>query len=333
MVPPVFKVLEPVLRSPGADGLPEFLSTVEKSFAEFARSRTGFLAQLSDYVLTGSGKRVRPGLVFVASRFGSADPAAVRETALAVELIHIATLVHDDLVDDALMRRQRPTVGVKFGEGAAVLLGDYVYAQAFQRLGALGRPDLVRLYADTTMVMCEGEIGQYESRYRFTLSESEYLDFLGKKTASLMAAACRSGALLAGLNEAQARALETFGEKLGVAFQVVDDLLDVEGDEAVVGKTLHTDLTHGKMTLPLILYSARLSSDKERQALFELLRNPNGHLRGLIERVRASGVLADCRTKVQQLLNEADGALKALPDVPARRLLADIALRLSSRQV
>lgn len=333
MVPPVFKVLEPVLRSPGADGLPEFLNSVEKAFAELAQSRTGFLGQLSEYVLTGSGKRVRPGLVYVASRFGSADPASVRETALAVELIHIATLVHDDLVDDALIRRQRPTVGVKFGEGAAVLLGDYVYAQAFQRLGALGRPDLLRLYAETTMVMCEGEIGQYESRYRFTLSESDYLEFLRKKTASLMAASCRSGAMLAGLTEAQARALEIFGEKLGVAFQVVDDLLDVEGDEAVVGKTLHTDLTHGKMTLPLILFTARLTSEKDRKALFDLLRNPNGHLRGLIERVRASGVLGECRAQVQQLLAEAEAALNVLPDVPARRLLTDIARRLSSRQV
>lgn len=333
MVPPVFKVLEPVLQSPGAEGLPEFLTAVEKAFAEFAKNRTGFLGQLTEYVLTGSGKRVRPGLVYVASRFGSADPAAVRETALAVELIHIATLIHDDLVDDALMRRQRPTVGVKFGEGAAVLLGDYVLAQAFQRLGALCRPELLRLYAETTMVMCEGEIGQYESRYRFTLSENDYLEFLRKKTASLMAASCRSGALLAGLTEAQAHALEIFGEKMGVAFQVVDDLLDVEGEEAVVGKTLHTDLTHGKMTLPLILFAARMPSAKERTALFELLKNPNGHLRGLIERLRASGVLSDCRAKVQQLLAEAEGALTALPDVPARRLLADIARRLSSRQV
>ncbi len=333
MAAPALKILEPVLRSAAAEGLPAFLDELEAALSEFARSQTGFLGDLTAHVLTGSGKRLRPGLVFVASRLGTADRAAVKEAALALEMIHIATLIHDDLVDDAVLRRRRPTVGVKFGEGAAVLLGDYVYARAFQRLGALGNPEFVRILADTTLTMCEGEIGQYEGRYRFDLTESDYLSFLQKKTASLMAAACQVGARLAGRPEAEVRALEIFGDRLGIAFQLVDDILDIEGDEAVVGKTLRTDLTHGKMTLPLILHAAGLPTDVERRRFFNLLRNPDGDLEAEVRRIRSSGVLELCRRKARALLEEAENALGPIGSGPVKSLLVDIARRLSDRQV
>lgn len=330
---PAIQLLDPVLRSEEAGDLRDFLAEVDAALAAAAASKSGFLSRLTQHVMTGSGKRVRPGLVFLASRFGDADRAAVREAALAVEMIHIATLVHDDLVDEAVLRRQRPTVGVKFGEGAAVLLGDHVYAEAFQRLSRLGRPELFGLLADATMAMCAGEIAQYEKRYAFDLDEVSYLSFLRGKTASLMAASSRAGAMLAGLSEDQRRALELFGEKIGIAFQIVDDILDIEGDEAVVGKTLHTDLTHGKMTLPLIDYLAGLSNEKDRRAFQETLRSPNGRVDALIADLRRSGVLDRAKAKVRALLIEAESALAALPDRPARRLLIDVSRRLADRRM
>lgn len=326
------EVFAPLLTSQEAAGLSGYLKKLEASFGAFSASRTGFLAKLTDYVLTGSGKRVRPALVYVASRFGKADENAVLETGMAVEMIHIATLVHDDLVDEAVMRRQKPTVGVKFGDGAAVLLGDHVYAQAFQRLAALGRPELLRVFADTTMVMCDGEIGQYEGRYKFEISEEEYLSFLQKKTAALMAASAWAGGTLAGLPEKQVKALERFGNAIGIAFQVVDDILDVEGDEAETGKTLRTDLLHGKMTLPLIYFAQGLSG-KARTDLFDTLKNPNGQLSALLKDVQASGVMSACRARVATLVAEAESALNDLPDHPSRRLLMDISRRLSDRKV
>jgi geranylgeranyl pyrophosphate synthase len=329
----VLKLLEPVLRAEEARDLTTFLAEIEETLTGVARSKTGFLAQLTDYVLTGSGKRVRPALVFLGSQFGKTDRAAVRETALAVEMIHIATLIHDDLVDEAVIRRQRPTVGVKFGEGSAVLLGDYVYAEAFQRLSGLRLSDLMTLFAGATMSMCEGEIAQYETRYRFDLSEELYLSFLRNKTASLMSAACRAGGMLAGLPDKSLKALETFGDRLGLAFQIVDDILDIEGDEAVVGKTLHTDLIHGKMTLPLIDFAAGLSSDKERARFQDTLRNPNGRVDAFIAELRRSGVLARSKEKVRALLGEAEESLSPLPDLPAKALLLDVARRLSDRRV
>lgn len=327
------KLLEPVLRAGEAGALTDFLRETDDSLGNVSGSKTGFLAKLTDYVLTGSGKRVRPALVFMGSQFGNADRVAVAQTALAVEMIHIATLVHDDLVDEAVIRRQRPTVGVKFGEGSAVLLGDYVYAEAFQRLSALGRPDLMTLFAGATMTMCEGEIAQYENRYKFDLSEEHYLSFLQKKTAALMAASCRAGGMLAGLSSEALKALETFGDRLGVAFQIVDDILDIEGDEAVVGKTLHTDLIHGKMTLPLIDYAAGLSSDDARRVFHDFLRSPNGRVDAFIAEIRRSGVLSRSKEKVQALLKEAQAQLDVLPNIPARDLLKDVARRLSDRKV
>lgn len=324
------KVFEPLLAG-GASGLADFLKSVEGEFSSYAKSKTGFLSRLSDYVMTGSGKRVRPALVHVASRFGQAEPHAVMQVALAVEMIHIATLVHDDLVDEALIRRQKPTVAVQFGDGAAVLLGDYVYAQAFQKLAALGRPELLRVFADTTMEMCDGEIGQYEGRYKFEISEAEYLSFLQKKTASLMAAAAWAGGALAGLPQGQLEALRAFADNVGIAFQVVDDILDLEGDEAETGKTLRTDLAHGKMTLPLIYHAQDLSAAR-RTDFFAHLKTPNGHLPELVKDVLSSGVMERCRRKVASLLATAEEALKALPDHPSRALLQDISRRLSDRR-
>jgi geranylgeranyl pyrophosphate synthase len=325
-------VFEPLLNAREADGLSDFLKELEGELSRFSTSKTGFLAQLVDYVLTGSGKRVRPALVYVASRFGKADKHQVMQTALAVELIHVATLVHDDLVDEAVMRRSKATVGVKFGDGAAVLLGDYVYAQAFQRLASIGRPELLQVFADTTLTMCDGEIGQYEGRYAFDVSEADYLEFLRKKTASLMASSAWAGGVLAGLPAEQSKALEVFGDKIGVAFQVVDDLLDLEGEEDDTGKTLRTDLLHGKMTMPLIRYAAALPA-AERQSLFEVLKNPNGQLSDLVKKVLASGVMKECRARVDGLVAEAENALSSLPDHPSRSLLKKISSRLSDRKV
>jgi len=311
--------------------LKSFILAVESDLDSFSKNKTGLLAKLSSYAMTGSGKRVRPGLVYLSSRFGSADEALVRETALAVEMIHIATLVHDDLVDDAFLRRQKPTAAVRFGEGAAVLLGDYIYAEAFLRLSR-SRSDLLRLFSETTTTICAGELAQYDSRYRFDLTEQDYLVFLEKKTASLMAASCRAGGLLASLPKDDLDALDRFGHKAGVAFQIVDDVLDIEGDESSVGKTLLTDLTHGKMTLPLIDYAATLTSDKERQEFQDILRHPDERVAPLVKAVRRSGVLTRSRKRADALMAEALTSLQKLPAGGARSLLEETAQRLVVRQ-
>jgi geranylgeranyl pyrophosphate synthase len=310
--------------------LAAFLERLERQLAAQAGGQSEFLSRLTRYIFDSSGKRLRPALVYLSAGFGDADERETMETALAVEMIHASTLVHDDLVDEALLRRAKPTVGVRFGEGAAVLLGDHVYALAFQRLAALGRPALISAFANATAEMCEGEIGQYEKRHTFDLSEGEYIEFLRKKTASLMSAAAWAGGFLAGLPPRNLEALRTFGDRIGVAFQIVDDVLDVAGDESIVGKTLRTDLRNGKMTLPLIRF-ARTLSESDRSAFRETLRTQAADLDGWIVRLLDSGVIADCRAAAGRLARDAEEVLRNLPDLPPRRLLLEVAHRLTDR--
>jgi len=186
----------------------------------------------------------------LAAKLGKHNPEEVQAIALTVELIHIATLVHDDIIDKAALRRNRSTVVSEFGTDAAVLLGDHLFTYAFEKAASLERPAVLGLLARATSLMCAGEIDQLKQRFQFNLTEQEYFSFLEKKTAALFGASARCGGILAGQDLPVQNALEKFGLHLGLAFQITDDLLDLVGQENVVGKTLRTDIMNGKMTLP-----------------------------------------------------------------------------------
>ena len=238
------------------------LAKVEDRLKSVGGESDGILLESSRYVLSGGGKRLRAGLVFFCSSIRSdgesgPNPAiesdAAAEVAAAVELIHAATLVHDDIIDRAVLRRLKPTAAVQFGEDTAVLLGDFLYARAFAMIARVGDPEITSWMAETTQAMCEGEINQLKHRYRADLSMEEYLDFIEKKTATLIAVSARSGAKLAGLSLDRQDRLAAFGLNIGISYQIVDDLLDIVGAEDKIGKTLRTDAGNGKMTLPMIL--------------------------------------------------------------------------------
>lgn len=327
-MPKAFELISPLVSVAGSD-LTGFIQSVDAELTTLAAAQTGLLGRLTEYVFDTQGKRLRPALVFLFSRWGSADPKTVLQSAVAVEMLHLATLVHDDVVDEAFVRRRKPTVAVQFGEGPAVLLGDYIYAEAFRRLSEISRGEFVPLFSRVTSLMCAGEIGQWESRGEWNLSEEAYLSFLQKKTASLMAACCRVGAALAGLPVTVQEEAEKFGSALGLAFQIVDDVLDVEGDEIVVGKTLRTDLSHGKMTLPLI----RLIQEnpQNRADLVNLLKEAPANFGELRKRLHQSQALPYAREKVREEVAEALRALEKLPPEGPRPFLSDLAQRLSSR--
>jgi geranylgeranyl pyrophosphate synthase len=188
---------------------------LNKNLEKLAGSTDGYLGDLLAYVLKGSGKRVRPALVFLSSRLGSPKKSDAQVVAQAVELVHIATLVHDDVIDNALLRRNRKTVANQDGVEAAVLLGDHIFTYAFQQVAKLNQPLLIELLAGSTAVMCGGEIDQLKKRFQFTLSEADYFSFIQKKTASLFGASARCGAVLAGQDLKVQTALEAFGNHLG----------------------------------------------------------------------------------------------------------------------
>src|ERR1017187_3453614 len=250
-----------------------FLLQTESVLQEVATRGKGMIPEIVEYVVQAGGKRLRPALVVLSAHLGGSLGDDAITVGAAAELIHLSTLMHDDIVDRAVLRHQKPTVAVEFGDEVAILLGDFLYVEGFSLLASLNDPQLIELFARATRSICQGEINQVSRRFQLDLSLSEYLSFIDNKTATLMGASMRGGARLARVSTDQATALGHFGWNLGMAFQIIDDTLDLVGEEEVTGKTLRTDLANGKLTLPLIWLRDKLSPT-EREKFLGWLREP-----------------------------------------------------------
>lgn len=295
------------------------------------------MAPLVEHVSGYRGKQLRPALVFLSGMaVRGADHAEVLgdehlQVAKVVELLHTATLVHDDVLDGARLRRRIPTVNAMSGVEVAVLLGDYIYAKAFHMAVQLDDPACARWLAETVRVICQGEITQILHRLDFTWTEARYFEVIEEKTASLYAAACRLGAHYAGAGEARCRGLEEFGRELGIAFQIVDDCLDLDGDEVVVGKSLGTDLAKGKLTLPLLWLAERQGGAEALRRLMD--GDPAGALRRLKAAFPVAEAVAYAMGEAERRVHRAREALAALPAGPARDALHQLAGFVLSRRV
>ncbi len=230
----------------------EDLRLVERVFDEEIAGDLPFIDDLCDTVRSYRGKMLRPGLLLLTARAAGELTDAHPTLAAVVELVHMATLVHDDVLDEADERRRQPTVNNISGNEAAVLLGDYLISHAFHLCSSLESQYASRRIGATTNTVCEGELLQNHYRGRLDLSEAQYFNIIGRKTAALTAVACELGAHFAGADEACVDAMRGYGLSAGIAFQIVDDVLDVTGDQATVGKTLGRDAGLGKLTLPTI---------------------------------------------------------------------------------
>ena len=230
----------------------EDLLSVERELHYAMRSAAPLISESGDYTLDGGGKRVRPMLVVLAARLcGYRGPRAV-QVAAAAEILHTATLVHDDVVDGAATRRGRPSVNAHFGTRLAILLGDFLLATSSHMLVEDGDLDILGAYSDTIRVMAEGEVLQLAHSFDPEIPESIYLDVIGRKTATLLATAAESGAILGSVTRSERRAVREYGWQFGLAFQLVDDALDYASTGAELGKAPLTDLAEGKVTLPLL---------------------------------------------------------------------------------
>lgn len=230
----------------------EDLQQVEARLWGLLEGEDPHLHQLATHLLRGGGKRLRPALVLLSAKMFRYRPERVVPVAAAVELIHMATLVHDDVVDGAALRRGLPTVHARWGARTSVLLGDFLFARAFSLLAASGDNRLVRIMADVVLRMSQGELQQLGAAFDLGRSEEQYLDQIDKKTATFIGECCRLGALLGGAREEQVEALRQFGYCVGMGFQIVDDILDLTGDERELGKPRGTDLRSGVLTLPVL---------------------------------------------------------------------------------
>jgi len=244
----------------------EDLNRVEHALEEGVRSVAPLISEIGAYTFAGGGKRVRPVLVLLGARLaGYRGPRAI-QVAAAAELLHTATLVHDDVVDGAQTRRGQPSVNARFGLRLAILVGDYLLATSSAMLVEDGSSEVLAAYSDTIRKMAEGEVLQLTSSFSPDMSEALYLDVIGRKTATLLATAAESGALLGEVTRSERRAVREYGWELGLAFQLVDDALDYASTGEELGKSPFADLAEGKVTLPLLTALKRCSVG-EREAL------------------------------------------------------------------
>ena len=291
------------------------------------------LLPLVDHVSAYQGKQLRPALVCLAGKvLGQCGDDHIT-VAKVVELIHTATLVHDDVLDGASMRRQMATVNALHGTEVPVLLGDYVYARAFHLSVQLADPTCSRVLADVTRRICQGEIMQILHRNDFTWDEPRYLRVITEKTALLYGAACRLGGHYAGGAGGHLSALDRFGSELGIAFQIVDDCLDLEGDEEVVGKSLGTDLSKGKLTLPLLDLLREPSSAPRLRALIENPAPAEEKLARLRREFPLDQAIGRSHAVAAAHIQAALDVLRKLPKCAAREAMAAVAEYVLSRKL
>jgi octaprenyl-diphosphate synthase len=307
-----------------------YLLQTERVLQDVASRGQGMIPELVNYVVQAGGKRLRPALVVLSTQLGGSQSDDAITVGAAAELVHLATLIHDDMVDRALLRHQRPTVAVKFGDEVAILLGDFLYVEAFSLLASIQDPLLMDLFARSTRTTCHGEINQVRRRFALDLSLAEYLSFIDHKTATLMSACMRAGARIARLATDQVTALGHFGWNLGMAFQIIDDTLDLIGDEEVTGKTLLTDLANGKLTLPIIYLRDSLESS-EQERLLSYLATPDEHIDEIVKWLRESGAIREGLRHAASFANQAHLSLQSFPDCTPKGTLNAVAQYIVTR--
>ena len=286
--------------------------------------------QIAEHIVGAGGKRLRPMLVLLAAK--AAGYAGAHDVLLAavVEFIHTATLLHDDVVDESDLRRGRKTANALWGNAASVLVGDFLYSRAFQMMVEADDMRVMRILADTTNRIAEGEVLQLLNIHNPDVDEAAYLRVIERKTAVLFGAATRLGGLLGALPAAQENALAEYGLNLGFAFQIADDVLDYVADAGTLGKNIGDDLAEGKVTLPLIYALERADPAHAAHIRHAIETGGLDALDAILAAIRGSGAVARARTRAQGYADAAKAALSTLPQTVARaalEALADYALQ------
>jgi heptaprenyl diphosphate synthase len=296
------------------------LKEVEVLLAEHIKGEYPLVVETSRHLVEAGGKRFRPMLTLIASHFGAGQNRKVIEAAVVCELTHVATLYHDDVMDEAPLRRGVESANSRWGNTVAILTGDYLFSKASDLLADLG-PEAVRLQAKTFERLVVGQIEETQGPKDGADPLAHYLRVVGEKTGSLIATSARFGAIFGGASKEIVETLTQFGEKVGVAFQLADDVIDIASDSSESGKTPGTDLKEGVPTL--VTLQILRSNDPKDEALKAKLSKPipESEIAATIEELRAHPALAAAREYLHSLANESKSMLKDLPDGPARKTL------------
>lgn len=308
------------------------MRTVDEHISRRLSTAVPLIGQVSGYIIAAGGKRLRPALLLLTSRALGYQGQQHFNLAAVVEFIHTATLLHDDVVDESTLRRGRPTANQAFGNASSVLVGDFLYSRAFQMMVEAGNMRVMEILAEATNVISEGEVLQLINMRDVDLNEAGYLEVVRSKTAKLFEASARLGAVLAGAPLAVEDACGKYGRALGTAFQIIDDLLDYDGDPAQMGKNLGDDLREGKVTLPCIIAMQR-AEPAEKELIRGAIRTGSGDtLEEVVAIVRATGAIDATRAAAAAEAHRAIDSLGVLKDSPYKVCLLQLALHATDRR-
>ena len=308
------------------------MEQVDRVISDRLTSDVPLVKEVSQYIISAGGKRLRPALLLLVSgAIGSAHHH--RHTlAAVVEFIHTATLLHDDVVDESTLRRGRATANHHFGNAASVLVGDFLYSRAFQMMVDVDNMRVMRVLSEATNVIAEGEVLQLMNMHDASIDEAAYLRVIRSKTAKLFEASARIAPILAGSTPAVEAACATYGQALGTAFQVIDDVLDYEGSAEELGKNLGDDLREGKVTLPIIC-ALRTASDAQKQLIRQAIEEGDvAHLDDIRSIILDTGALKEARASADAEAQRAIDAAKQLPDNAYSAALLQLAADLLGRR-
>jgi octaprenyl-diphosphate synthase len=314
--------------------LKDEMHRVEEQFREDLTSRVPLIRKVGEYVLASGGKRVRPMLLLLCARLAGYRGDAHIGLASVVEFIHTATLLHDDVVDSAVLRRGQDSANAVWGNEASVLVGDFLFAKSFSIMVRAGNLDILRTLSDATTQMAEGEVLQLISTSDVELDEARYIEVVQNKTAVLLSAASRCGAILGGCSAAEEESLAAFGMELGIAFQFMDDALDYVADQSAFGKECGHDLLEGKVTLPLIHTLIHCTPEERARvaAIVEQEILPDSDLQYVVQLIHSCDGIGYTRERAKTLVESAKGHLAAFADCPAKQALVRLADYVVSRK-
>jgi octaprenyl-diphosphate synthase len=308
------------------------MRSVDSVIAQRLDSAVPLVGQVSQYIIAAGGKRLRPAiLLLMCGALGFRDPARFTLAAV-VEFIHTATLLHDDVVDESTLRRGNATANETFGNPASVLVGDFLYSRAFQMMVDVGEMRIMQILANATNVIAEGEVLQLMNMHDASLDEASYLHVIRSKTAKLFEASARLAAVLSKVEPGLEQACADYGQALGTAFQIIDDVLDYDGSAAEMGKNLGDDLREGKATLPLISAIQRANAAESDLIRTAIEQGSTVHLEDIVRIVRSTGALEVARACAAAEAERAIASLDAVPSNAYRACLIQLAAQLLGRR-
>lgn len=308
------------------------LKKLEKELERFLKVDDPILSQTCIYLLQAGGKRMRPGFTLLSAKFFDYNFEKVLPVAMALELIHMATLVHDDVVDASLTRRGRPTLAAGWGNTVSIATGDYLFAKALELILKIDDNTISKILADVCVEMCHGEIQQIKFSFDIYQDYKQYYYRIQRKTALLIALCCKLGAMVANANKRQVWLMNHYGHCLGIAFQIVDDILDITADPKVLGKPVGGDIRQGIITLPII-FALKDSPDQERlKALIGKEIKTEDEVQEAVSLIKNSDGIEKSRQIVDLYINKATKSLNELPDIPAREALVELAKFVGDRR-